>query len=245
MKKVLIIKSGSTLKSLLAEKGDFDDWVISGMGLDAGEVAVVDVRNNEALPLYDDVSGVVVSGSHDDVTDHHEWNERAARWLPGAVQKNIPVLGICFGHQLLAYALGGKAADNPKGKEFGTVETFLEPRAREDKLFEGFENPLTVHVSHNQSVVALPPGATLLASNDKDPHHAFIYGECAWGVQFHPEFDAEITKEYVRRNEKGLAAEGQDPSRLIANCRETTVGPRLLRRIAEIIKQYNDRPPKA
>jgi GMP synthase (glutamine-hydrolysing) len=95
---------------------------------------------------------------------------------------------------------------------------------------------MTVHVSHNQSVLELPPGAHLLAASEKDPFHAFVYGECAWGVQFHPEFDAEIASEYVRRNEEALAAEGQDPSLLLSQCVETTTGPRLLRRFAEIIR---------
>ncbi len=223
----------------MARKGDFDDWVIAGMGLSGDDVIVVDVRNGETLPSSEHLSGVVVSGSHDDVTDHHEWNERVARWLPEVVQQGIPTLGICFGHQLLAYALGGKVADNPRGKEFGTTETFLEPLAQRDTLLEGFESPLTVHVSHRQSVVELPPGARLLAANEKDPHHAFACGDRAWGVQFHPEFDAEIARAYVRRNEKGLKAEGQDPTRLLAACRETTAGPRLLRRFAEIIRRHS------
>ncbi len=235
-KNVLILKTGSTMPVLLSRRGDFDYLVISGMRLDTSEVLVVDATKYEPFPSPEKLSGVVITGSHEMVTEYHDWSERVAKWLPGIVEQRIPVLAICYGHQLLAHSLGGKIGDNPKGREYGTVDVFLETSARRDRLFEGFESPIAVHVSHAQSILELPAGATLLAANATDPHHAFVYGDCAWGVQFHPEFDADVTREYIHHHEKALQAEGQNPAEIFDNCRETTTGPRLLERFARIVK---------
>ena len=68
------------------------------------------------------------------VTQHLQWSERIAEWLPEAAERQIPTLGICYGHQLLAYALGGKAGNNPQGPEFGTVDVHLTKKAQNDLL---------------------------------------------------------------------------------------------------------------
>lgn len=233
MRRILIIKTGSTLPSLLASKGDFEHWILSGMGASRNQTFVVDVRDGSPLPAYNELSGVVVTGSHSMVTDHDDWSERTATWLAGAVEK-VPILGICYGHQLLAYALGGKVGDNPNGHEYGTVEVHLNENAHQDSLLGGLLNPIQVHVSHTQSVTELPTQAKLLASSDRDPHQAFVVGECAWGVQFHPEFDAEVVRAYIHHTRPVLLAEKQDPDRLIGQSTDTPYGSEILKRFIQL-----------
>jgi len=230
MRQLLIIKAGSTLPSLRASKGDFEEWVLAGMGSGSRRVSVVDVRDGSPLPVYDELSGVVVTGSHSMVTDHADWSERTAVWLAGAVKEQIPILGICYGHQLLAYAMGGQVGDNPKGHEYGTVEIRLSENAQPDPLLGGLPNPIKMHVSHTQSVLELPAGARLLASSDMDQHQAFVVGDCAWGVQFHPEFDAQATRAYIHHSRSVLLAERQDPDRLIEQSMDTPCGSQILER---------------
>jgi GMP synthase (glutamine-hydrolysing) len=153
------------------------------------------------------------------------------------VERRIPVLGICYGHQLLAYALGGTVENNPNGREYGTAQLKLTPEAKDDPLFHGLPNPLKVQESHTQSVRILPPGAALLAGNEKDPCQAFVMNENAWGVQFHPEFDAEIVRAYIRVNREALAKEGQNPDKLIKNCSDNEFGGELLRRFAKLVAE--------
>jgi GMP synthase (glutamine-hydrolysing) len=251
MRELIILKTGSTLPALLARKGDFTDWISAGLGAGPGWVPdagpgtepgtqpavlrIVDVENGDALPAYDDVAGVVITGSHDMVTERLAWSERVAAWLPGLVERGIPTLGICYGHQLLAHALGGQVGDNPNGREFGTVTVHLEAEAGDDPLLAGLPARLAVQVCHTQSALTLPPGARRLAHGSREPNQAFVVGESAWGVQFHPEFDAEVVRTYIEYYAARLRAEGQDPDALIAGCRDTPVGIAILRRFREIV----------
>jgi GMP synthase (glutamine-hydrolysing) len=232
----VILKMGSTLPSLRSRRGDFEDWIIAGLGLAREEVVVIDVPQDLPLPALNGHAAVVITGSHTMVTERKDWSERAAEWLRDAVAAGVPVLGICYGHQLLAHALGGEVADNPNGREFGTVEVRLENAARDDPLLDGFPELIRVHVGHTQSVLRLPAGAVRLASNKWDANQAVRFGRTAWGVQFHPEFDTEIVREYIMHHRAVLAAQGQDPDALIESTTEYEFGPQLLRKFTEIAR---------
>jgi GMP synthase (glutamine-hydrolysing) len=235
MPELIILKTGRTLPALLARKGDFTDWVLAGLDAAPTEVRIIDVQNEDALPAYDEVAGVVITGSHDMVTERQPWSELVAAWLPGLVERGIPTLGICYGHQLLAHALGGEVGDNPNGREYGTVTVDLEAEAGDDPLLGGLPARLPVQVCHTQSVLALPSGARRLAHGSRDANQAFIVGEAAWGVQFHPEFDAEVVAAYIEHSDARLRAEGQDPAALLAACHDTPVGTTILRKFGQIV----------
>jgi GMP synthase (glutamine-hydrolysing) len=235
MHKILIIKTGSTLPALLARRGDFEDWIISGLGIGQNNAVVAEVRTGAVLPPHEEIAGVVITGSHAFVTDHLAWSERTAVWLRQAVAEKVPVLGICYGHQLLAYALGGTVANNPRGLDFGTTPVHLTAAAAGDRLLGNFDSPIRVHVSHSQSVLELPPQARLLAWSDREPHQAFKVGDNAWGLQFHPEFDVEIVRAYTNHYQEKLRQTGPDPARLLRESQETPYGSEILRRFTEHI----------
>ena len=235
MRELIILKTGSTLPTLLARRGDFTDWIVAGLEADRAAVRVIDTQDGDALPAYDEVAGVVITGSHDMVTERQPWSERAAAWLPGLVERGIPTLGICYGHQLLAHALGGEAGDNPNGREFGTITVELEAAAADDPLLGGLPARLPAQVCHTQSALRLPPGARRLAKGDREANQAFVVGKSAWGVQFHPEFDAEIVTTYIEHYADRLRAEGQDPDALIAGCHDTPASTTILRRFGQIV----------
>jgi GMP synthase (glutamine-hydrolysing) len=236
MKRLLIIKTGSSLPGLVSRWGDFDDWIIAAMQIGMHRTMVVDVTRDDILPDYDDVFGVVITGSHTRVTEHQPWSERTAAWLPGAVDGDLPILGIGYGHQLLAYAAGGTVEDNPNGMEFGSVEVHLRAAARNDALFRDFSDPLHVQSVHVQSVTHLPAGARLLASSELDSNQAFRLGTRAWGIQFHPEFNVEIVLEYIQHYQRALEEQGTDPAALVRRCRSAPHGEELLRRFAHILE---------
>ncbi len=198
----------------------------------------MNVERDEPLPAPDRIAGVIISGSHAMVTEQRPWSEKTAAWLRGA-HTRVPILGICYGHQLLGYALGGKVADNPAGREMGTATINFNEQAGHDPLFADSAGAIRAQVSHKQSLLALPPGAVLLGGSAGDPHQAFRCAASSWGVQFHPEFDAAVTRTYIDHCAQLLRDEGQDPEQLKEHCTESASGPALLQRFAAIVKQKN------
>ena len=198
-KPIAIIKTGSTYPQISDHYGDFEQWI--SLGLDSAvPVWVINAPQGDAMPDPSGLSGVIITGSHAMVTDHEAWMATVIQWLHSAIQQcpTLPILGLCFGHQLLAEALGGEVADNPMGIEVGTVPLRLTQAGHQDALLSAIENHPWAQVVHKQSVLTPPPGAAVLASNVHDACQAFRYGDCVWGVQFHPEFSADVMRAYLQ-----------------------------------------------
>jgi len=243
MDPLLIIKTGTTLASLAGELGDFEDWISAGMGLDRNRVTVIAVFEGEELPDPKRFAGVVVTGSSAMVSDRETWSESTAEWLRDAVRCTTPVLGICYGHQLLAHALGGRVGPNPRGRQIGTVRVRLAEKAGEDALLAGFGGSLRAHTTHAEAVLELPDAAVRLGSSRGDPNAAFSFGTAAWGVQFHPEFDAYVMKRYIEERRRLLIAENIDADVQLGAVEECPDGEALLQRFAELLSgQTGDLP---
>lgn len=203
----LIVETGRPLASL-RRYGRFPHWIRVAAGLELHETVAVDAEHGEHLPDVSDYAGVLVSGSAAYVTDRADWSERSADWLREAVHGGTPVLGICYGHQLLAHALGGQVDYNPAGRESGTIELSLDPAAGDDPLFHGLPAHFPAHATHMQTVLRAPDGAAVLARSKLDGCHAFRWGEHAWGVQFHPEFATHHMRGYVRARAQCITQHG-------------------------------------
>jgi len=168
------------------------------------------------------------------VTDNLPWSARVAEWIPTLMELNVPFLGICYGHQLLAHALGGEVGFHPKGTEVGTVDIHLLTSYSNDPLFKSLPSTFPAHVTHAQTVLTLPQGAVHLATNSFEPNHAFRIGKCAWGVQFHPEYDASIMRSYIVNEAEDLKKEGIDVGPILDSVKETPVAASILRRFYHI-----------
>lgn len=223
------------MPELAKQRGDFEDWMVEAMGVCPDSVETVDVQMGDRLPPLHQVSGVVITGSHAMVTEHHDWSEYSAEWLQKAAQKQIPTLGICYGHQLIAYALGGVVAYMADGREVGTLPVMLQPAAQEDYLLQGLPERVLVQLSHRQAVMRLPEDAVWLARSDRVPFEAFRYGDRVWGMQFHPEFSVDVMQAYTCYARSGLVSEGFDPDGIYRQIQETPQGFRIMRRFASLV----------
>ena len=235
-----ILKTGDALPSLRAVHGDFEDWIAHGLAqpnhLPAPlSVRTLDARTDAPWPAMETVAGVVVTGSPAMVTDREPWSERAAAWLAQLVAAQVPVLGLCYGHQLLAHALGGEVARHPGGLEIGTVAIRQLPAAAGDALFADLPIEFAAHVVHEQSVRHLPPGAVALAANAHEAHHAFRVGPSAWGVQFHPEFSDAVMRDFVQCFAPSLQSAGVDVDALQQQVQATPHAASLLARFAQLV----------
>lgn len=112
--KLVILKTGSTYPSLKARFGDFDRWFVRGLG-GGLDISVVNVAAGESPGHPEQWDGIVVTGSPAMVTDRETWSELTGTWLAQAVDQKVPLLGVCYGHQLLAHALGGEVGYHPRG----------------------------------------------------------------------------------------------------------------------------------
>ena len=231
---IIIIKTGSTYPQISAHYGDFDTWISHGLG-QSSSLMVVDAPRGDALPTASEIAGVVVTGSHAMVTEQAPWMRKLTRWLYALVHEHrqVPVLGLCFGHQLLAQALGGEVADNPLGMEVGTVALRLTQAGRQDALLSAISGHPWAQVVHRQSVLTPPPGATVLASNVHDACQAFRYGERIWGVQFHPEFSADVMRAYLQAL-SGDTLTQQQVDHHLPEVRECTGASSILGRFAQL-----------
>ena len=225
----LILQTGQPVASMRRHRG-FPHWIRVAAGLHADDAVAIDVEGGQPLPSRGGFAGVIVTGSGAMVTDRHPWSEASAQWLREAARAGAPVLGICYGHQLLAHALGGEVGDNPSGREMGTVDLELHPPAATDPLFNGLPARFRAQATHLQSVLRLPEGATLLAGSALDGCHAFRWGDRAWGVQFHPEFSTTHMHGYVHARRDALAREGRDHRAIAAGVVATPHARRVLRR---------------
>jgi GMP synthase (glutamine-hydrolysing) len=232
VKPLLIVKAGETYADMAARFGDFEDWISTSLDRSAAAIETVRPFAGEALPEPTSLGGIIITGSHDMVTDRHPWSEMTAAWIKRAVESDIPLLGICYGHQLLAHAMGGLVADNPNGKEIGTVAVSLTGQGRRDRLLGAMPVRFAAQACHSQSVLQLPDGAVRLAASAMDAHHAFAVGRQSWGVQFHPEFDSEVMRAYIRRLGADREIREGDFRARLAGVRDTPVSRALLRKFA-------------
>lgn len=167
MEKILILDSGSQYTQLIARR--------------IRETGVYCAIHpwNKCPDLDGDVKGVVLSGSPASVTDGD-----APRLPLERLRGAVPVLGICYGAQYMAYAAGGQVAPGAR-REYGRAQMHIVER---DPLFEGMKDRSVVWMSHGDTILRYPEGFKVLASTDDVVCAAYrVEGSDIWGIQFHPE----------------------------------------------------------
>lgn len=162
----------------------------------------------DILPLVDGLQptpqhldtyhGFVVTGSKHDAHGNDPWILNLCSILRDLHLKRKKVLGICFGHQILSRALGGKTGRATVGWELGEREVQLCVEAFSRKPY-GRDLPpmLRVIESHQDQVLEIPPDAELLGSSDKTPIEIFGIGDHILGIQGHPEFEVDVIMDII------------------------------------------------
>jgi GMP synthase (glutamine-hydrolysing) len=209
-------------------RGTFFEMITRGLSAGySGEFLDVQSERDSEYPALDAISGIVVSGSPARLGTQDPWMLRAIDELRKAHEARVPVLGICFGHQLLGQAMGGRVDANPNGREIGTVALSLE---KNDPLLSALTAPPIVVMTHLDSVVELGPETEVLATTKLERHAALRFGETTWGVQFHPEMDDEIVGYYLADRRQQIESEGIDVGGLLENRQKSEFGTQLLAR---------------
>lgn len=240
MKPLLIVKVGTTVPALLERRGDFDAWIRDRLDEQAPPVQVVEPHEGQELPTVDRVGGVIVTGAASMITDEEAWSVRTEAWLSEALERECPILGICYGHQMLARISGGRVDWSANGREIGTTTVTMSQAAKADALFGDLPQELVVQTTHSQGVVEVPASVKLLASNEHERFQAIAVGDSAWGVQFHPEFDADMVRGYLEERREAITEEGIDVDERVRGTRDSEHGRELLTRFGRLVRARSD-----
>lgn len=155
-----------------------------------------------ALPPTMEASAVIVLGGAMGVndTDKYPFLLEVKLFIGKVVAEGIPFLGICLGGQLLADIFGAPVTSG-KNCEKGSLAVTLTPAGAADPLFAGIDGSFTTFQWHNDTF-AIPQGGVLLVSSPVCPNQAFRHGKSAYGLQFHPEMNAETVDVWARWTEE-------------------------------------------
>lgn len=134
----------------------------------------------------DEADGWLITGSRFGVYDDAPWIRELEGFVRQVVAARVPLVGICFGHQILASALGARVEKAAVGWGLGPHDYAIVERAA---WLDGLAERFTLNAFHQDQVLSLPPGARLIARSDFCPYAALAYGDHAMSIQAHPEFD--------------------------------------------------------
>lgn len=175
------------------------DWL--ARGLSEADFAVVDVVEGAPLPEVEDFDGFVISGSDKGVYDDTPWMEPLRVFLRAARDAGKPLLGVCFGHQIMADAFGGLAEK-------------VGPPAVGVRSYDLEGQTVIAHAWHQDQVTEVPPGAAVIASAPYCPVAGLSYDFPALSVQFHPEYSAGYMGGFLRRSRGQVLSEAETDTAL-------------------------------
>lgn len=190
-----ILQTGLAPEALAPSMGDYPDMfarLLDGHGFRFRTYRVVE----GAFPSgVHDCEGWLITGSRHGVYEDHPWIPPLEQFIRDCFAAHVPMVGVCFGHQIIAQAMGGKVERHDGGWAVGAT----------DYDFGG--ERLTLNAWHRDQVVKVPPGAEVIATNDFCANAALLYDGQALTVQAHPEFRPEFVDGLMKTRGKGLVPE--------------------------------------
>jgi GMP synthase-like glutamine amidotransferase len=207
--KIGILQTGIVVPELARTFGQYPEMFMDRLAHSGFEFETWSVVNGAFPPGPEAADGWLITGSRHGVYEDHAWIPPLETLIRDIVATDRPLVGICFGHQIIAQALGGRADKFIGGWSVG-------PKVYD---FAG-RGPKTVMAWHQDQVLEPPEGAVTLASSDFCKHAALLYPGKAFTVQPHPEFDADFTLGLVDKRGPGVV-----PAPLLTEARNTAATP--------------------
>ena len=187
-----ILQAGHLPETIARETGDYDVMypeMLAGHGLEFRNFAVVDGQFPDSA---NDADGWLITGSRHGAYEDHAWIPPLEQLIRDIHARGLPLIGICFGHQIIAQALGGTVEKFAGGWSVGRTDYRLG-----DKV-------LSLNAWHQDQVTRRPEGADLLGSSDFCENAILAYGDTIWTLQPHPEFDSAFIDGLIRQRGRGV-----------------------------------------
>ncbi|MCU0912408.1 MAG: type 1 glutamine amidotransferase [Rhodobacteraceae bacterium] len=220
-----ILQTGHAPDALIGRTGDYGDMfqrLLAGQGLTFRVWSVVDM---EFPASVHDAEGWLLTGSRHGAYEDHPFIPPLEAFIRQAHAEGVPMVGVCFGHQIIAQALGGKVEKYHGGWSVGPTRYRL----------NGEE--VRLNAWHQDQVVKVPEGAEVVGTSPFCENAALVYGDRAFTVQAHPEFDNAFLTDLIAARGRGLV-----PDRLLAEAEAELAAPVdspvLARQIADFFKQH-------
>jgi GMP synthase (glutamine-hydrolysing) len=222
--KIGILKTGHPPDALRAEYGDYGEFfkrLLQGQGFDFATYDVVDMEFPASIH---DADGWLLTGSRHGAYEDHPFIPPLEDFIRKAYDADVPMVGICFGHQIIAQALGGKVEKFKGGWSVGR------------QTYDWNGQTVALNAWHQDQVVERPASATVYATSPFCENAALVYGKSAFTVQAHPEYSAEFLEKLAKLRGKGVV-----PDALLAEAAAKMDKPiddaRLARQIATFFKE--------
>ena len=192
--KIGILITGHAPDALIGETGNYDKIfarLLDGHGHDF-DYAAYAVVDNEFPDSAEDCDGWLLTGSKHGAYEDHDWIPPLEDLIRDIHARGIPMIGVCFGHQIIAQALGGKVEKFDGGWVVGPTK------------YDYGDRQVVINAWHQDQVTELPEGAQVLGSNAMCKNAMLAYGDRIWTVQAHPEFSNDFVDGLIKARGRGL-----------------------------------------
>lgn len=235
--KLGILETGKTTPDLIDKYGEYSRMFVSllgdrGLPLDFEFYPVLDDVFPESVSECD---AWLITGSRHGAYDDIPWIRRLEEFIRTAAAEQIPMVGICFGHQIIAQALGGKVIKSEKGWGLGVNQYRVTNPAPWMNGSQNYE--IAVNAIHQDQVVEIPEEAELLATSEFCPNAMLAYGNSIFTVQPHPEFDHEFQADLINAR-RGLVFEDPVADRGIESLSQPIENHTVAEWIVDFLRQH-------